>query len=63
MEMKQMGAIRKGRFKGVNEGREEILYDLPSRRGMGGAPIILIDRSQKLSIIGIHKGEYLTHEG
>jgi hypothetical protein len=58
-----MGSIRQGRFKSVREERDELLYKLPSKLGMGGAPVILIDKNKKMCIVGIHKGEYNKHEG
>jgi hypothetical protein len=33
-----------------------MLYDLPYKSGMGGAPVILIGPDKSLSIVGIHMG-------
>jgi V8-like Glu-specific endopeptidase len=44
----------------VREEKGELLYDISTRKGQSGAPIILTDRYGKHLVIGIHVGVITT---
>ena len=56
----QWGLIRSNRVLIINKEKGKILYDISTEEGQSGASIINIDASERLSIIGIHKGGVLT---
>jgi V8-like Glu-specific endopeptidase len=44
----------------VREEKGEILYQISTRKGQSGAPVIRTDRKGKLSVVGIHTGVIKT---